>query len=69
MWSKVMGLYYAFSLNEIDHHNLKIQLINGSGGPSAVPSQQCAGSLGSVTAAASGGVCCLSAFIVIPARL
>lgn len=34
MWPKVMGLYDAFSLNEIDH---QIQLINGSDGPSAVP--------------------------------
>lgn len=69
MWSKLVGLYYAFSLNEMDHHSVQIQWISGSGGPSAAPGQQSAGSLGSVTAAVSDGVCCLSAFTAIPARL
>lgn len=64
-----MGLFYAFSLNEVDHHNVQMQLISGSGGPSAAPWQQCAGNLGSVTAAVSDGVCCLSMFTVIPAQL
>lgn len=69
MWSELVALYYAFSLNEMDHHSVQIQLIGGSGGPAAAPGQQSAGGLGSVTAAVSDGVCCLSAFTAIPARL